>query len=175
MSLTNTGRYVRMGILKAVMQNASTMSASIEFCLRTNLMPSLRLVNIDSVVLSGRKRVVISKSETMGARKESAFNPKHHFSPNFAKAIPASAGPIVTARLNWIEFSAMAFGMSSLSTNVGISAWYAGPPKAWAKPETTDRHRMGQTWVNPFATRIVSTVALPICTYWETSEERRVG
>ena len=89
-----------MGMLKAVMQKASTMSASMEPCLRTNLMPCLRLVNIDSVVLSGRKRVVISKRDMMGARKESAFNPKHHFSPNFAKAIPASAGPTVTARLN---------------------------------------------------------------------------
>ena len=44
--------------------------------------------------------------------------------------------------LNWIEFSAMAFGMSSLLTRVGIRAWYAGPPKAWASPETNDRQRM---------------------------------
>jgi hypothetical protein len=58
----------------------------------------------------------------MGARKESAFSPKHHFSPNFAKAWPASAGPMVTAMLNWMEFSAMALGMSSRSTRVGISA-----------------------------------------------------
>ena len=62
-------------------------------------------------------------SDTMGARKESAFNPKHHFSPSLAKACPASAGPTMTATLNWIEFSAMAFGMSSFSTSVGISAW----------------------------------------------------
>ena len=32
-------------------------------------------------------------------------------------------GPTMTATLNWIEFSAMAFGMSSFSTRVGISAW----------------------------------------------------
>ena len=62
-------------------------------------------------------------SETMGARKESAFKPKHHFSPSFAKACPARAGPTITATLNWIEFSAMAFGMSSRSTSVGINAW----------------------------------------------------
>ncbi len=89
-----------MGMLKAVMQNASTISASMEPCLRTNLIPSFKLVNIDSVVLTGKKRLVISKSETMGARKESAFKPKHHVSPNFARAMPASAGPMVTARLN---------------------------------------------------------------------------
>ena len=45
-----------MGMASAVMQNASTISASIEGCLRTNLMPSFRLVNIDSVVGTGLKR-----------------------------------------------------------------------------------------------------------------------
>src|ERR1039458_7449630 len=145
MSLTNTGIYVRMGMLNAVMQNASTISASMEPCLRTNLIPSFKLVNIDSVVLTGKNRLVMSNSETMGAKNESAFKPKHHFSPNFARAMPASAGPMVTARLNWIELSAMAFGMSSRSTSVGISAEYAGPPKACAKPDMNDRQRMGQT------------------------------
>ena len=62
-------------------------------------------------------------SEMIGARKESAFNPKHHFSPSLASACPASAGPTMTATLNWIEFSAMALGMSSRSTRVGINAW----------------------------------------------------
>ena len=45
-----------MGMASAVMQNASTISASIAGCLRTNLMPSFRLVNIESEVASGRKR-----------------------------------------------------------------------------------------------------------------------
>ena len=89
-----------MGMLSAVMQNASTISASMECCLRTNLMPSFRLVNIDSAVGAGKNRVVIIKRETIGARNDSAFSPKHHFSPSFAKAKPASAGPIVTATLN---------------------------------------------------------------------------
>jgi hypothetical protein len=44
--------------------------------------------------------VVIIDSEIMGARKLSAFSPKHHFSPNRAKACPASAGPTITATLN---------------------------------------------------------------------------
>ena len=62
----------------------------------------------------------------------------------------------------------MAFGMSSLLTRVGISAWYAGPPNAWAKPETNERQRICQTWISPVATSTVSSAALAICTYWET-------
>jgi len=58
-----------------------------------------------------------------GATKDSAFNPKHQVSPNRASACPPSAGPTITAMLNWIEFSAIAFGISSRSTRVGINAW----------------------------------------------------
>ena len=43
-----------MGILNAVMQNASKVSATMEPCLRTNPMPCFRLLNIDSVVVAGR-------------------------------------------------------------------------------------------------------------------------
>src|ERR1700692_471543 len=100
---------------------------------------------MDSVVFTGRKRAEIIDKEIIGARKERAFKPKHHFSPNFAKACPASAGPTMTATLNWMEFNAMAFGMSSFSTRVGISAWKAGPPKACAKPEIKERQRMCHT------------------------------
>ena len=71
----------------------------------------------------GQEAGVIRESEMMGARNERAFRPKHHFSPSFASACPASAGPTMTATLNWIEFSAMAFGISSFSTRVGINAW----------------------------------------------------
>ena len=82
-------------------------------------MPCFRLVKIDSVVFSGRKRARMIESDTIGARKDSAFSPKHHFSPSLAKVCPASAGPTMTATLNWIEFRAMAFGMSSFSTKRG--------------------------------------------------------
>ena len=44
-----------MGMPNAVMQKARTISASIEVCLRTKLMPCFRLVNIDSVVFSGQE------------------------------------------------------------------------------------------------------------------------
>src|ERR1700692_649413 len=120
---------------------------------------------MDSVVFTGRKRAVIIDSEMMGARKEIAFKPKHHFSPSFAKAWPASAGPIITATLNWMEFRAIAFGMSSFSTKVGMSAWYAGPPKAWANPEMKERQRMCQTGTRWVATRSVRIAAVAICTY----------
>src|ERR1700677_5028853 len=53
----------------------------------------------------------------------------------------------------------MAFGMSSFSTSVGISAEYAGPPKDWATPETNDRQRISQTWTTSLATRIVAISA----------------
>ena len=111
-----------MGMLRAVMQNARTIRASIDPCWRKKWMPCFKLLNIDSLVVSGTKRADMSKRVTTGARKDKAFSPKHHFSPRRAKVIPASAGPTVTARLNWIELSAMAFGMSSRSTSVGISA-----------------------------------------------------
>src|SRR5215467_10339423 len=108
-------------------------------------MPCTRLRNIDSLGTSGTDWAEIIESVIIGARNEIAFRPKHHFSPSLASVIPANAGPIVTARLNWIEFRAMAFGMSSRSTRVGMSERYAGPPKACANPETNDRHRIGQT------------------------------
>jgi hypothetical protein len=41
--------------------------------------------------------------------------------PNDASATPATIGPITRARLNWIEFSATAFGRCSLPTSVGIN------------------------------------------------------
>src|SRR5580765_4385964 len=88
-----------MGMLKAVMQKASTISASMDPCWRTNLMPCFRLLKIDSVVFSGRYRAVMMVREMIGARKESAFRPKHHCSPNFANACPASAGPISYRRV----------------------------------------------------------------------------
>src|SRR5579862_7281356 len=145
MSFTKTGKYVRSGMLKNVMMNANTVRASIELCRRRNWMPCFRLLKIDSVVGAGRNLAVISDSEMIGARNDTALSPKHHLSPSLASVIPASEGPMVTARLNWIEFSAIALGISSRSTNVGISAEYAGPPNACAKPFTHDKLRICQT------------------------------
>jgi hypothetical protein len=58
----------------------------------------------------------------IGARKESPFSPKHHTEPRYVIANPPTAGPITRATLNWIDCSAIAFGMSSFSTSVGINA-----------------------------------------------------
>ena len=40
-----------------------------------------------------------------------------------------SPGPTTRARLNWMELSAIAFGISSRGTSVGKSAWKAGRPE----------------------------------------------
>ena len=88
-------------MLSAVMQNASTIRASIEACLRTNLNALLEAGETSTRwSLCGRKRAVMIDSDMIGARKETAFSPKHHFSPRFARACPASAGPTMTATLN---------------------------------------------------------------------------
>jgi hypothetical protein len=47
---------------------------------------------------------------------------KHHAAPKFVSAIPPSAGPMTRAKLNWIEFSAIAFDKSFGATSVGMSA-----------------------------------------------------
>src|SRR5215467_13107035 len=125
-------------------------------------MPCRRLSNIDSLVASGTDCAEMIERVMIGAKNEIAFRPKHHFSPSRASVIPPNAGPTVTARLNWIEFKAIAFGISSRSTRVGMSDRYAGPPKACANPERNDRHRMGQTRLSPKATRTVRVAALAI-------------
>ena len=60
--------------------------------------------------------------------------------------------------------------MSSLSTSVGISAEYAGPPKACASPDTNDRHKIGHTCVSPMITSTVSVPALAICTHCDINK-----
>ena len=104
------------------MQNASTMSPSMAPCLRTNRMPSFMLPRMLAVVFSGRKRMVSIISATTGAANDKVFSAKHHVAPSLARATPPKAGPIITAALNWMEFRAMALGISSLLTRVGMSA-----------------------------------------------------
>src|SRR5580658_7418190 len=98
-------------MLNPVMQNARIIKASMEPCWRVKRIPCFRLAKTESVVFDGRKRAEIIESDMIGARNDSAFNPKHHVSPSFAKVWPASAGPTMTATLNWIELRAMAFGI----------------------------------------------------------------
>ena len=116
----------------------------------TNLMPCFRLLNIDSVVLSGRNRVVIMDSEMIGARNESAFSPKHHFSPNFANACPASAGPnrYRHIELNRIQRNRVRHVLAiDQRRNQRLST--PARQKPAPSPETNDRHRICQTCTTP--------------------------
>src|SRR5947209_2103072 len=110
-------------MLRPVTKNASTVRLTKDERSPMNARPCLRLRNTESVVFAGTKRLEMSDRVSIGARKDTALSPKHHDSPNFDNASPARAGPTVIAILNWIEFRAIALGMSSRSTRVGISAW----------------------------------------------------
>ena len=84
--------------------------------------PSFMLDRIESPVFWGRNRMVRIDSEMIGAKKDRPLRPKHQALPSLTKAMPPKVGPMMVARLNWMELSAMALGMSSLRTRVGISA-----------------------------------------------------
>ena len=105
------------------MENASTISPAMAPCLRMNRMPCFMLARIVSVVLTGRKRTVsMAERNDRGEKRHARSARSTRSCPNLASAMAPSAGPTITAALNWMEFSAMALGMSSLSTSVGISA-----------------------------------------------------
>ena len=76
-------------------------------------------------LVSGATCVTCSETiATMTARNDSPFSVKQKTVPSVASATPASSGPMTRARLNWIEFSAMAFGRSSfVRTSDGMSDW----------------------------------------------------
>ena len=62
--------------------------------------------------------------------------------PSPTMTIPPMAGPIICARLNWIELRATALGRCGRGTRDGTSDWKAGPPNAWARPDRNDSARM---------------------------------
>ena len=93
-----------------VMQNASTISESRPVLVRMKAMPCFMLSKIDSVDRAGMNPTRITYSETITAMNERPFSPKHHAALSLASATPASVGPITRARLNWMEFHAIAFG-----------------------------------------------------------------
>ncbi len=97
------------------------------------------------------------------------FIPKHITMPKAASAAPATMGPMMRARLNWMELSAMALGRCSLFTSVGTSVWYAGPPKACAQPVMNESVRMCQTWMASTKTRPARTKAVVIWTTCDIS------
>src|SRR5215831_8887785 len=87
----------------------------------------------------------IEYKEAITARKDKPFDPKHHVAPSFVKANPPIMGPMILARLNCIEFMAIALARCSDGTNVGSSAEYAGPPKLWPRPTINESAKICQT------------------------------
>ena len=66
--------------------------------------------------------IVSDISAAMTTMNERPFTAKHAAVPHAASVAPASSGPKTRARLNWIEFSAIAFGRSVFCTSDGMSA-----------------------------------------------------
>ena len=73
------------------------------------------------------------------------------------------------ARLNCIEFMAIAFGTSSRLTSSGSSEMYAGPLNDCALPVRNDSRKMCQTCTVRVQIRKPSTRAKLICRYCDSS------
>ena len=66
-----------MGIPRAAIKKARTISPPMAPWPRTNATPSFKLLNMLPAAFSGRKRTVSMSSATMGARNERALSAKH--------------------------------------------------------------------------------------------------
>ena len=64
-----------------------------------------------------------ASSAAITNRNDTPFRPKQATMPKAVSAAPAMSGPMMRARLNWIELSATAFGRFSLLTSDGMSDW----------------------------------------------------
>ena len=104
--------------------------------------------------------------------RERRSAPKQAAVPKAASVAPASSGPNTRARLNWIEFSAIAFGRSFFSTSDGTSDWYAGPPNACAEPgDERQRQDVPDADDVPGDTSAASVNAVAICTYCDAEQQ----
>ena len=92
---------------------------------RTTLTPALRLSRtLPSPRSPSARRAGAQRSATMTAKKERRRSGRSRRPRRACRTRSrARTGPMTRARLNWIEFSATAFGRSSRSTSVGTSAW----------------------------------------------------
>src|SRR5262245_62808528 len=109
------------GTPRKVLQNARKLKTWRTGWPLTNKRP-VRSSSTKFVGLSeGIARLLKEDSEEITARNETPFNRKHAAAPKPENASPATIGPIMRAKLNWIEFSAIAFGMSFFSTSIGIN------------------------------------------------------
>ena len=117
---TNTGRKVRIGMPSSRHQESQHDQPLHGPCLTNEPKALLHAAQDADGVFSGRKRILSISRETMGGNeRERVLRPKHHVSPSEWSAQPPSAGPTMTAALNWMELRAMALGMSSLAPGWG--------------------------------------------------------
>ena len=73
----------------------------------------------------------------MNGTYDTALTAKQPTSPTVASSAPASAGPRMRDRLNWIELSASPVGICSCSTIDGTIDWYDGIDSASVTPTTS--------------------------------------
>ena len=106
----------------------------------------------------------------MTARNDRPLIPKQATRPYATRTPPPIIGPIIWARLNWIEFSAIAFGSVERGTSDGIIDWNAGPPKAWARPVKNDSARM---WCTCTTSKNTMAVSVSAATIWRLCEAIR--
>ena len=96
---------------------------------------SARGLKFERDTLLAGSEILTKNSEIMTAKKLIAFITKHHFAPKCAIISPASAGPVIRARLKEIEFSATAFGSSELEAmSERTRAWRDGESNAVKMP-----------------------------------------
>ena len=88
----------------------------------------------------------MTESAMMTAMNEMPFSVKHAAAPHAANTTPPSAGPRKRARLNCMEFMAIAFGTSLRSTSSGNSDAYAGPLNDCVLPVRNDITKMCHTF-----------------------------
>src|SRR6185369_8022662 len=95
------------GIPKNVLPKAKRINDSSDRLCRTKRRPALRSTRRFWWEADGRNVVLSALRETITAKNEIPLNKKQATGPNAEKATPATSGPMMRARLNWIELSAM--------------------------------------------------------------------
>src|ERR1700733_527745 len=119
---TKTGRNAVRENPNNVVQNARTTKALIPSRHRMNRMPSAMLLRTGSWDLAGTNFTRIMKSVAITARYEMPLTVKHQVGPSRVYVKPPRVGPRMRAKLNWMEFMAIALARSSGPTRVGSSA-----------------------------------------------------
>jgi len=106
------GSRVEYGIASTLSSPVSRSKARTRGRWRAYATPSKRLRQTRADVGAGRRGIRTIASAAIAATYDTAFSPKHPASPIEATARPARLGPMTRDRLNWAEFSAIAFWRS---------------------------------------------------------------